>query len=269
MNFRKLLLIYRLRHFKDLIPDLQIGVEGRDKELVKHSIQLFNGCKCLKEVIETLQKFLDIKNEKKESSIESVLLKVVETLVKFNGPKISSKSIWNDLMQEIPGILNEKNPNEYHTDDYGTIYRTSTLSSYLGDSFGGVVKHTKKGNDWIFDPKTIKRLVKEDRTRIKIKKMGEGVNTVKAPGKGVSTVEEEEEDINNDTILESQGLREYESVEKSTTPLSYMPSQPSPIHPSSPDNKNNDNNYMDFLTTNHLDRVREREKEEDENENDL
>ena len=149
MDFRKLLLVYRLRHFKDPIPDLDIGVEGRDKQLVKHSVQLFNGCKCLKEVIETLQKFLDIKNEKKESSIESVLLKVVATLVKFNGPRISSKSIWDELMQEIPGILNEKNPNEYNTDDYGTIYRTTTLSSYLGDVFGGVVKHGKKGNDWI------------------------------------------------------------------------------------------------------------------------
>ena len=82
MNFRKLLLIYRLKHFKDPIPDLDVGVEGREKELVKHSIQLFYGSKCLSEVIETLQKFLDNKNEKKDSSIESILLKVVATLVK-------------------------------------------------------------------------------------------------------------------------------------------------------------------------------------------
>ena len=88
IDFRKLLLVYRLRHFKDLIPDLDIGVEGRDKELVKHSVQLFNGCKCLTEVIETLQKFLDNKNEKKESSIESVLLKVVANLEPI--PKLSS-----------------------------------------------------------------------------------------------------------------------------------------------------------------------------------
>ena len=40
-DFRKLLLIYRLIHFKDSILDLDIGVEGRDKELVKHLIQLF------------------------------------------------------------------------------------------------------------------------------------------------------------------------------------------------------------------------------------
>jgi hypothetical protein len=125
MLFRKLLLVYRLRHFKDPISELDIGVEGRDKELVKHSIQLFYGCRCLNEVRETLQYFLDLKNEKKESTMESILLQIVATLVKYEGPEISSQKIWNTLMEEIPGMLNEKNPNEYYTEDYGTIYRTS------------------------------------------------------------------------------------------------------------------------------------------------
>ena len=193
MQFRKLLLVYRLRHFKDPIPDLDIGVEGRDKELVKHSIQLFYGCKCLEEVQETLQYFLDLKNEKKESTIESILLQIVATLVKYEGPEISSQKIWNTLMEEIPGMLNEKNPNEYHTNDYGTIYRTSTLPSYLGDSFGGVVKHTKKGNIWIFNRETIESLAKEDKSRITIsttteinEEEGEGVKAVNTPEEGGS-----------------------------------------------------------------------------------
>ena len=71
-------------------------------------------------------------------------------------------------MEEIPGMLNEKNPNEYHTNDYGTIYRTTTVSSYLGDSFGGEVKHARKGNIWIFNRETIESLAKEDKSRIKI-----------------------------------------------------------------------------------------------------
>jgi hypothetical protein len=198
MQFRKLLLVYRLVHFKDPIPDLDIGVEGRDKELVKHSIQLFYGCKCLEEVRETLQYFLDLKNEKKESTIESILLQIVAGLVKYEGPEISSQKIWNELMEEIPGTINEKNPNEYHTEDYGTIYRTSTLPSYLGDSLGGKVKHTKKGNVWIFNRDTIESLAKEDKSRITIlatttdmatttdirENEGEGVKAVNTPEEG-------------------------------------------------------------------------------------
>ncbi|HSF52067.1 MAG TPA: hypothetical protein VLA74_15015 [Nitrososphaeraceae archaeon] len=188
MLFRKLLLVYRLKHFKDPIPDLNIGVEGRDKELVKHSIQLFYGCECLEEVQETLQYFLDLKNEKKESTIESILLQIVAELVKYEGTEISSQSIWNTLMEEIPGMPNEKNPNEYHTNDYGTIYRTSTLPSYLGDSFGGKVKHTKKGNVWIFNRDTIESLAKEDKSRITISEVNEseGVKAVNTPEEGGS-----------------------------------------------------------------------------------
>jgi hypothetical protein len=169
MSFRKLLLIYRLKHFKDPIPDLNIGVEGRDKELVKHSIQLFYESDCLKDVIETLQYFLDLKNEKKDSTIESILLqKVVAQLVKHEGPEISSKRIWNEFKNQVPGMENEKNPNEYFTNDYGTIYRNTTLPAYLGDSFGGKVKHAREGNVWIFDRDVIESLAKEDKSRIKV-----------------------------------------------------------------------------------------------------
>ena len=191
MDFRKLLLVYRIKHFKDPIPDLDVGVEGRDKELVKHSIQLFYGSKCLKEVIETLQYFLDLKNEKKESTIESILLKVVADLIKYNGPEISSKKIWDEFKQDVPGMENEKNPNEYYTNDYGTVYRNTTLPAYLGDSFGGKVKHTRDGNVWIFDRNVIECLAKEDKTRIivsevKRQETGERVKAVNTPEEGGS-----------------------------------------------------------------------------------
>jgi energy-coupling factor transporter ATP-binding protein EcfA2 len=190
MSFRKLILIYRLKHFKDPIPDLNIGVEGRDKELVKHSIQLFYGCECLEEVQETLQYFLDLKNEKKESTIESILLQLVATLVKYEGPEVSAKRIWNEFKDEVPGLENEKNPNEYFTNDYGTIYRNTTLPTFLGDSFGGRSKHGREGNIWIFDRNVIENMAKEDKSRLRVSEIDreicEGVNTVNTPEEGGS-----------------------------------------------------------------------------------
>jgi hypothetical protein len=35
------MLVYRLIHFRDPIIDLDVGVQGRDKELVKPLLQLF------------------------------------------------------------------------------------------------------------------------------------------------------------------------------------------------------------------------------------
>jgi hypothetical protein len=44
------MLVYRLLHFKDLIIDVNVGVYGREKELVKPTLQLFYKTSAQKEV---------------------------------------------------------------------------------------------------------------------------------------------------------------------------------------------------------------------------
>ena len=43
-----------------------------------------------------------------------------------------------------------KQPNEYHTADFGTIYR-SPITTLICDKFGAEKKHTNKGSILIFD----------------------------------------------------------------------------------------------------------------------
>ena len=71
IDFRKLMLVYRLIHFADPIPDINIGVKGRNKELFKPYIQLFHNSEAQNEIEETLQKFLGAKNERKSNSLEA------------------------------------------------------------------------------------------------------------------------------------------------------------------------------------------------------
>lgn len=169
-DFRKLLLIYRLIHFKDSIPDLDIGVEGRDKELVKHLVQLFYGSNSLNLLIDSLQKFLDLKNGKKESSIEHALLPIVSDLIKEHGPRMLFRLFWNILKENIPGKEDEKKPNEYYTEDYGTLYR-STISGILSDTLGAKTEHKRDGNLLIFEPEAIKKLLQTDKTKIIVKEI--------------------------------------------------------------------------------------------------
>ncbi|HSF51355.1 MAG TPA: hypothetical protein VLA74_11390, partial [Nitrososphaeraceae archaeon] len=192
-DFRKLLLVYRLMHFKDPIPDLDIGVEGRDKELVKHLIQLFYGSKCLQEIIESLQKFLDIKNQKKETSLDHVLLPIISDLIKDNGPQMLFRTFWNVLKESIPGKEDEKKPNEYHTEDYGTLYST-TITNLLSDIFGATTKHGRKGNMLIFDPKIIEKLSKKDKTKIIVTELSNQLQ---------SSDDDEEKEENNEVDQEA------------------------------------------------------------------
>ncbi|MFZ0224117.1 MAG: hypothetical protein WAM42_20745, partial [Candidatus Nitrosopolaris sp.] len=156
-DFRKLMLIYRLLHFKDEIQDISVNVEGREKELSKPIIQLFYGTKGQKEVEATLQTFLDARNEKKEITLEPIVHSIITALIEEFGTEISVKQIWQTIKSTIEGHSDEKKPNEYHTLEYGTIYN-NTISSILEQTFGGRPRHRRDGNVFIFDPVELARV---------------------------------------------------------------------------------------------------------------
>jgi hypothetical protein len=165
IDFRKLLLIYRLIHFKDPIPDIDIGIVGRDKELTKPLIQLFHNSEAQQEIIKNLQKILDLKNQKKQNTLEAALLPIVVNLISEHGIQFLFNLFWSSLKENIPGKEDEKKPNEYHTEDYGTIFRT-TITNTLRDIFAVETKHTKKGNMLIFNPLVISKLTQQYNTTI-------------------------------------------------------------------------------------------------------
>lgn len=76
LDFRKLMLIYRLLHYEDRIDDLDIGIKSRNRELCKPHLRLFYGTKAQEEVEQTFQIFIDSKNARKGRSIEGTLIPV-------------------------------------------------------------------------------------------------------------------------------------------------------------------------------------------------
>ena len=62
-RFRKLLLVYRILHYDDQIPDLELSTKNRDKQLCKPLLRLFNNTKAQDEIITSLSKFLAEKKE--------------------------------------------------------------------------------------------------------------------------------------------------------------------------------------------------------------
>src|SRR5918995_4130900 len=107
--FRKLMLINRLIHFKDPIPDIDINVQRRNKELRKPCIQLFYGTPVQEKIEPTFQTFLDIKNSKRARSLEAIIIPVVIQLVEREGEEISSKRIWEFIQENIQGELYSSN----------------------------------------------------------------------------------------------------------------------------------------------------------------
>src|SRR4051794_17263654 len=93
----KLLLVYRILHYDDQIPDIELSIKNRDKQLCKPLLRLFNDTKAQEEIITSLSKFLAEKNNKKLDSFDAYLYSLVSDLVKEESTVISNEVLWNTV----------------------------------------------------------------------------------------------------------------------------------------------------------------------------
>jgi len=175
--FRKLLLIYRLVHFNDLVPDVNTGLKRRNRELCKPILQLFydSGMETQTEIKTMLEHFLAVKKHRKENTIEVFLLPLIINLVSENGIELPASSIWHRITAGgVDGHYDERRPNEYQTADFGTIYRNS-ITNIICDKFGAQRRHKERGNILIFDPEKLVKIGKsyEIETSIQLKLLSE------------------------------------------------------------------------------------------------
>jgi hypothetical protein len=74
MDTRKVLLMYRLLHHNDLIPNIKLNIKNRYKQLTKPVIRLFQNTKSLNDILKSLSNYVIEKNEEKINSPDSVTL---------------------------------------------------------------------------------------------------------------------------------------------------------------------------------------------------
>lgn len=159
-DFRNTLLAYRLLHFKDRIKNIDIGIKGRNKELIKPCLQLFFNTiteedkKTYKEIEDTFEILLKTKNSKRDFSLEAALLPIIVDLMYESKKRtITFADFWYELRVKIKGYFDERRPSEYHTEEFGIIYRNS-ISNIL-QKLGVESKHRGRFTELIFKKKEI------------------------------------------------------------------------------------------------------------------
>jgi hypothetical protein len=149
-DFRKLLLIYRMLHYNDPIPNIKLNIKNRDKQLCKPLLRLFQGTKAVGEISESLWQLLREKKNRKANTLEARIYKIVNDLGKLEKSKSSlneddliatSADIWGRVKLEISGVENKQS---FETEEYDTITQRQ-IASICESRFLGV--HDK-------DPKT-------------------------------------------------------------------------------------------------------------------
>lgn len=155
-DLRKLLLVYRIIHYNDNIPDLKLSIGKRDKQLCKPVIRLFNNTSVINEIVTALSRFLAGKNNKKLNSFDSYLYSTISDLVKDENTAISNEYLWS-MICSIPGSPNQNNPYSYQTDDFGTISKTM-ITRICEDKFGAQKGHDGQKRSLVFNKTVIKNL---------------------------------------------------------------------------------------------------------------
>ena len=156
-DLRKLLLIYRLIHHDDSIPDLDLSIKNREKQLCKPLIRLFQDANALKDILKSLSQFVAEKRSRKLNSLDSFIYSVVVDLAKgSNGYRISNEEIW-EVVCTLPGNTIPTRPQCYQTDEFGTLSKT-IISRICEDKFGAKREHDGKHRVLAFDKGELKRL---------------------------------------------------------------------------------------------------------------
>jgi hypothetical protein len=201
LSFRKLMLCYRLIHYKDLLPEIETGLKNRDNELCKPLLQLFYGTKALQEIIPTMEQFIKKRRARKGNSLEAAIYPIIKKNVfseagldsskntyselkeKKTSVKVPFINIWKDIIgkdrfkAEIEGEYNEnKSKYAYETMDYGTLYLNS-FPTTIRNQFTADIKKESYGKALIFDIEKLERFedlysnsqLIEDNVKIEVK----------------------------------------------------------------------------------------------------
>ena len=166
-------------------PESTARVAVLDEELCKPLLQLFYTLgaseETLSELESTLQYFLDTKNKRKGQTLEAVIYPIVLDAVVRYGETISSTELWEKITSSLDGTLDEKNPNIFHSSDYGdrgNLYR-NTITNMVCDKFGAEAQQTRKGYILSFNVDHLRKISKIYGTDTQIKTRScEHVNTV-------------------------------------------------------------------------------------------
>jgi hypothetical protein len=150
LDFRKLIICYRLIHYTDDLPQIKVSLINRDEELTYPLLQLFYGTEAFEELKTALEFFIKQRKERRQRSLEAALYPIIKDLVTINTDLTSNivnipySKIWEKIT--TGGIKGNKySDTQYETQEYGPLYH-NTLSKLIGDKFSGNLRHKEEGS---------------------------------------------------------------------------------------------------------------------------
>jgi hypothetical protein len=162
LEVRNKLLIYRLLHFKEKIPDIKLNIQNREKQLFKPVLRIFQHTETLRELLPVISKYVSQKRESNANTLHAFLYRLVKELVNTqNTYELESNIIWNMVKETLQGKDIPYKPQSYDTVEFGPISQKGIIQT-LKEVFGAKPPDKRHGNSraLVFDKSKLERLSK-------------------------------------------------------------------------------------------------------------
>jgi len=154
---RNLLFIHRLLHHDDKFPDIKLELTGREKQLFKPILRLFQKTKTQKELEPIISDYINDRRAGNVDSLHAYLYKVITELIQIYGYQLTNKQIWTKITEELEGEFMYNGNTSFMSAEFGKLSQKQ-ITSRCREIFGGKPSRDMKNRGHIFDEKKLKQL---------------------------------------------------------------------------------------------------------------
>jgi hypothetical protein len=159
IDTRKLLLMYRLLHHNEIIPNITLNIKNRYKQLTKPVIRLFQNSESVDEIRISLSKYLIEKNQEKLDSMDAAILTFIINLVSEKGETLYNDHIWNELKKKYPNGEVQDKPYSWYIEGYGLVSKNNITKTCETKFCAKTHRDPKEGRGLILNQKILNKLV--------------------------------------------------------------------------------------------------------------
>jgi len=171
-NLRNMLLKWRMLSRDWQLPDVQLTIKGRIKELWKPLLQITSGLTVYGSLFNFVEEQRKERLSVKQDTLEGKIVKVVTEILngsKDDSPVVPFQTIWNHLQEELDGKIDDKKPNVMDTSEFFQVTK-NRIGYRLREVLSGRSKPVRQkdfdGNDVVvkayeFDLEKLRRVAKK------------------------------------------------------------------------------------------------------------
>jgi hypothetical protein len=175
---RNLLFVYRLLHFNDKIPNIELNIQNREKQLFKPVLRIFQNTETLRELLPVISKYVSQKRENNANTLYAFLYRTITDLIRAKDTaELESSLIWDTIIDLLPGELISNKKLSYESSEFGTISQKGIIE-ILMQVFGASPSQSRREKrKLVFNMAKLERLGKVYNLSIEVK-VGQSVTDV-------------------------------------------------------------------------------------------